>query len=140
MLSCNRLCIDPCDGSPVVEYRIEDECIESRTLETAAEHGLHERGRAGAVRWKRGFRRRRRLKQPLRDLRCFLLPLYLPVLSNKRKSALQFGSEISGLSGDLNGLASRFAPQPARQFFPRSLHAPTIVGNGHPGFGPSLSY
>jgi hypothetical protein len=24
--------------------------------------------------------------------------------------------------------------------FPRSLHAPTIVGNGHPGFGPSLSY
>jgi hypothetical protein len=39
MLACNRLRIDPCDGSPAVDYRIEDGCIESRTLETATETG-----------------------------------------------------------------------------------------------------
>jgi hypothetical protein len=37
MLACKRLRIDSCDGSPVVDYRIEDGCVESRTLETAAE-------------------------------------------------------------------------------------------------------
>lgn len=36
MLQCNRLRIDPCDGSLVAEYRIENGCVESRTLETAA--------------------------------------------------------------------------------------------------------
>jgi hypothetical protein len=34
MLSCKRLRIDPGDGSPVLEYRIEDSRVESRTLET----------------------------------------------------------------------------------------------------------
>jgi hypothetical protein len=37
MLECNRLRIDPYDGTPVADYRIEDGCVESRTLETAAE-------------------------------------------------------------------------------------------------------
>src|SRR3989442_12403782 len=37
MLACNRLRIDPGDGSPVVDYRIENGSVESRTLETAAE-------------------------------------------------------------------------------------------------------
>ncbi len=36
-MGCNRLRIDLCDGSPVADYRIEDEWVESRTLETAAE-------------------------------------------------------------------------------------------------------
>jgi hypothetical protein len=40
MLACNRLRIDPCDGSPVVDYRIENGCVESRTVETAAESGI----------------------------------------------------------------------------------------------------
>ena len=39
MLACNRLRVDPCDGSPVVDYRIENGCIESRTFGTAAETG-----------------------------------------------------------------------------------------------------
>jgi hypothetical protein len=37
MLACNRLRIDPGDGSPVVDYRIENGCVESRSLETATE-------------------------------------------------------------------------------------------------------
>ncbi len=32
MLACNRLRIDPGDGSPVLEYRIENDRVESRTL------------------------------------------------------------------------------------------------------------
>jgi len=39
MLACNRLRIDPCDGSPVVDYRIENGCVESCSVETAAESG-----------------------------------------------------------------------------------------------------
>jgi hypothetical protein len=39
MLACNRLRIDPCDGSPVAEYRIENGSVESRTLEAAVEEG-----------------------------------------------------------------------------------------------------
>ena len=39
MLACKRLRIDPCDGSPVVDYRIENGIVESRTLEMAAEGG-----------------------------------------------------------------------------------------------------
>src|SRR5260370_40196703 len=27
MLACNRLRIDPCDGSPVADYRIENGCV-----------------------------------------------------------------------------------------------------------------
>jgi len=37
MLACNRLRLDPGNGSPIVDYRIEDGCVESRTLETATE-------------------------------------------------------------------------------------------------------
>jgi len=37
------------------------------------------------------------------------------VLSDKRKSALQLGSEISRFSSDLDGLASGFASEPAIQ-------------------------
>lgn len=39
MLVCNRLRIEPRDGSPIVDYRIENGRVEHRTLETAAEHG-----------------------------------------------------------------------------------------------------
>jgi len=34
MLACNRLRIDPGNGSPSVDYRIESGFVESRTLET----------------------------------------------------------------------------------------------------------
>jgi hypothetical protein len=34
MLACKRLRIDPCDGSPVVDYRIENGWVERHTLET----------------------------------------------------------------------------------------------------------
>jgi hypothetical protein len=37
MLTWNRLRVDPDDGSPVLDYRIEDGCVESRALETAPE-------------------------------------------------------------------------------------------------------
>ena len=37
MLMCNRLRIDPGDSSPAVDYRIEDDRVESRILEGAAE-------------------------------------------------------------------------------------------------------
>ena len=36
MLACNRLRIDPGNGSPAVDYRIESGFVESRTLETGA--------------------------------------------------------------------------------------------------------
>lgn len=36
MLACNRLCIDLGNGSPALEYRIENGFVESRTLETDA--------------------------------------------------------------------------------------------------------
>jgi hypothetical protein len=36
MLACNRLRIDPGNGSPSVDYRIESGFVESRTLETDA--------------------------------------------------------------------------------------------------------
>jgi hypothetical protein len=36
MLACNRLRIDPGNGSPAVDYRIEDGFVESRTLEMDA--------------------------------------------------------------------------------------------------------
>jgi hypothetical protein len=39
ILACNGLCIDPCDDSPVVEYRIENGYVESRTLEAAVKDG-----------------------------------------------------------------------------------------------------
>jgi hypothetical protein len=35
----SRLRLDPCDGSPVADYRIENGCVESCTLETATERG-----------------------------------------------------------------------------------------------------
>ena len=37
MLACNRLRIDHYDGSAVAEYRIEDDRVESRALDTATE-------------------------------------------------------------------------------------------------------
>ena len=37
MLAWNRLRVDPGDSSPVLEYRIENGCVESRALETALE-------------------------------------------------------------------------------------------------------
>jgi hypothetical protein len=36
MLAFNRLRIDPGNGSPAVDYRIENGFVESRTLETDA--------------------------------------------------------------------------------------------------------
>ncbi len=36
MLACNRLRIDPGNGSPAVDYRIESGFVESRTVETDA--------------------------------------------------------------------------------------------------------
>ena len=35
MLACNRLRIDPGDGCPVLDYRIEKDRVESRRLNTA---------------------------------------------------------------------------------------------------------
>lgn len=35
MLACNKLRLEPCDGSPVVDYRIEDGHVESRILRGA---------------------------------------------------------------------------------------------------------
>src|SRR5437660_4407917 len=72
------------------------------------------------------------------DTQC-LGSLISPTLPNKGKPALQFGSEISRFSSDLNRLGD-LTSQPAIQVIRRCVHAPTIVGNGHPGFGPSLSY
>lgn len=37
MLECNRLRIDPGDGSPALDYRIENGCVESRFVETGGE-------------------------------------------------------------------------------------------------------
>jgi len=37
MLPCNRLRIDLGDGSPAVDYRIEDGRVESRTVDNAAD-------------------------------------------------------------------------------------------------------
>jgi hypothetical protein len=46
MLACNRLRLDPGNCSPVVEYRIENGCVESRTVAseigTQAEMGWHQ--------------------------------------------------------------------------------------------------
>jgi len=39
MPACNRLRIDPCDGTRVVDYRIENGWVESRTLETGPSKG-----------------------------------------------------------------------------------------------------
>jgi hypothetical protein len=39
MLACNRFRIDPGDGSPIAEYRIGDDWVESRIFEAAAECG-----------------------------------------------------------------------------------------------------
>ena len=37
MLAFNRLRIDPDDGCPAVEYRIDDDHVDSRVLDSAAE-------------------------------------------------------------------------------------------------------
>ena len=37
MLEVNRLCIDPGDGSPALEYRVEENRIESRVVEPGPE-------------------------------------------------------------------------------------------------------
>ncbi len=39
MLECKRLCIDLGDGSPALDYRIENGCVESRSVETECECG-----------------------------------------------------------------------------------------------------
>ena len=36
MLASNRLRLEPGNGSPVVDYRIENGCVETRTLATGA--------------------------------------------------------------------------------------------------------
>ena len=38
MLACNKLCIDPCDGSPVVDFRIENGCVETRAGLDSTQH------------------------------------------------------------------------------------------------------
>jgi hypothetical protein len=64
-----------------------------------------------------------------RDLaRSFLFPGEC-VLSDERKSALQFGSKVGRLSSDLNRLASGFASKPVIQVIRRCLHPPTLVGD-----------
>jgi len=40
MLAFNRLRIDPGDGYPVIDYRIEDGCVESRVVEMSSEESL----------------------------------------------------------------------------------------------------
>jgi hypothetical protein len=38
MLASNKLCIDPCDGSPVVDFRIENGCVETRPGIDSTQH------------------------------------------------------------------------------------------------------
>jgi hypothetical protein len=45
-MTCNKLRIDPNDGSPVLEYRIEDGRVERRTVEIATPEST-----AGEVQW-----------------------------------------------------------------------------------------
>jgi hypothetical protein len=40
---CNRLRLDPGNGFPVVDYRIENGCVETRTLEPGAGSSIVER-------------------------------------------------------------------------------------------------
>ena len=42
MLACNRLRVDMGDGSPAVDYRIEDDRVECRILENAPNRGLEQ--------------------------------------------------------------------------------------------------
>lgn len=42
MLACNRLRIDMGDGSPAVDYRIEDDRVECRILENAPNSALEQ--------------------------------------------------------------------------------------------------
>src|SRR5215472_12818904 len=46
-MSSNKLRVDPSDGSPVMEYRIEDGTVERRTLQNPKERGTLE------ARWQR---------------------------------------------------------------------------------------
>jgi hypothetical protein len=60
-LPCKRLRIDSCDGSPVVEYRIENGCVERRVLQpgtatewrllTAEQLSSHVEGNTVVARW-----------------------------------------------------------------------------------------
>ena len=43
MLECNRLCIDPGDGSPALEYRVQDDHVECRIITATAESLLIEK-------------------------------------------------------------------------------------------------
>jgi hypothetical protein len=52
---------------------------------------------------------------------------------SKRKSALQFGSQVIRFGTDLDGLGD-LTFQPAVPFFRRTMHAPTNVGDGIPDF------
>jgi hypothetical protein len=45
-IACNKLRIDPNDGSPVVEYQIENGGVECRTIATCSEDGV-----ASAAQW-----------------------------------------------------------------------------------------
>lgn len=42
MLACNRLRVDMGDGSPAVDYRIEDDRVECRILENAPQSALEQ--------------------------------------------------------------------------------------------------
>ncbi len=72
------------------------------------------------------------------DTQC-LGSLISPTLPNKGKPALQFGSEISRFSSDLNGLGD-LTSQPAIQVIGRCVHPPTLVDDWHSGFRPALGY
>jgi hypothetical protein len=62
------------------------------------------------------------------------------LLPNIRQTAFQFRTQIGAFACDLNGLASRFTSQPEVQFLRQGMHAPTLVGDGHSRFCPSLGY
>jgi hypothetical protein len=75
----------------------------------------------------------------VRHLRRLLLILRWSLLPDIRETAPEFGIEIGIVGRNLNWFTS-FMSQPAVQFFRGSLYAPTLVGNWHPGFCPSLSH
>lgn len=43
MLEVNRLCIDPGDGYPALEYRVESDRVECRIVEPAEKSGITEK-------------------------------------------------------------------------------------------------
>jgi hypothetical protein len=57
---------------------------------------------------------------------CIAKPALLPDI---RKAAPESGTEIGAVGRNLDRLPGRFTPQPALQFFRRSMNTPTVTGD-----------